>query len=169
MLLNKWTRTLDFCFSKFLKVIWICGPIERRYSDWLRAGRFGDQIPLEAKFWAPPPDRPLNPSSYLELTTHPPSRAEVIERVETTSAPPFNLHSREQVELYLDHYFKYMCLICVCRAKNGTECVGQRATWPETWPYFSSLLICLKWKTEIMSATVFILCFRYYPWLNPEQ
>jgi len=62
-----------------------------------------------------------------------------------------------------------MCLFCVCRAKNGTEYVGQRATWPKTWPHFSLLSFCLKWETEIMSAAFSILCFHYYPWLNPEQ
>jgi hypothetical protein len=98
-----------------------------------------------------------------------PSRAEVIERVNPTSTPPLDLHGREQGELHLELYFKYMCLFCVCRAKNGTECVGQGATWPKTWSHFSSLSLCLKWKNEIMSAALFILCFHYYPRLNPEQ
>jgi hypothetical protein len=36
-----------------------------RDSDWLRAGRSGDRIPVEARFSAPRPDRPWGPTYLL--------------------------------------------------------------------------------------------------------
>jgi len=36
-----------------------------RYSDWLRAGRFGDRIPVGGEIFRTCPDRPWGPPSLL--------------------------------------------------------------------------------------------------------
>ena len=67
-----------------------------RYSYWLRAGRSGDRNPVEARFSAPVQTSSGSIQSPLQLVAglfhggkaaeacryHPPSRAEVKERVE---------------------------------------------------------------------------------------
>ena len=78
-----------------------------RYSEWLRAGRFRDQIPVGGEIYRTRPDQPRGPPSFLYSgyrvsfpgvkrpgrgDNHPPSSsADVKERVElclcTTSGP----------------------------------------------------------------------------------
>ena len=75
-----------------------------RYSDWLRAGRSGDRIPVGGEIFRTCPDRPWGPSSLLyngyrvfprgnerpgrDADPSPPSSAMVIKEQSYTSTPP---------------------------------------------------------------------------------
>jgi len=72
-----------------------------RYSDWLRAGRSGDRIPLGGEIFRTCPDRPLNPPSFLYNGYRVfPGGKEGPGR-DADPSPPSSAVGHERVELYL--------------------------------------------------------------------
>jgi hypothetical protein len=70
-----------------------------RYSDWLRAGRSGDRIPMEARFSAPVQTGPgAHPASYTMVTVFFPGVKRLGRGLD--HAPPSNAEVKERVELY---------------------------------------------------------------------
>ena len=72
-----------------------------RYSDWLRAGRSGDRIPVGGEIFRTCPDRPWDPPNLLydgywvfPGGTERPGR-------DADPSPPFSAVGHERIELYL--------------------------------------------------------------------
>jgi hypothetical protein len=105
-----------------------------RYSDWLRAGRFGDRIPMGSRFFAHVQTGPgAHPASCTMGTgsfpgvkrpgrgaDHPtPSSAEVKKGKSYTSIHPQGLFRSVTRLLYLYMY------VCVVFRRNVTSCLAQ--------------------------------------------
>jgi len=79
------------------------------YNDWLRGGRSGDRIPVEAKFSAPAHTSPgFHPASCTMRTES--FSGLKSGRGVTLTPHPFQCHGQERVELYL--YSPMDCTAC---------------------------------------------------------
>ena len=91
-----------------LSSLFMCTRQVSRYSNWLRAGRYGDRIPVEARFSAPVQTGPgAHPAPYTKGTGSFPGVKSG--RGVTLSPPPFQCRGHEIVELYFyfSFYFPY--------------------------------------------------------------
>ena len=85
-------------FRKHIPTLW--AGQRSQYSDWLRAGRSGDRIPVGARFSAPVPTGPgAHPTSCTMGTGSFPGVKSG--RGVTLTPHPFQCRSQERVELYL--------------------------------------------------------------------
>ena len=88
-------------FSVAQPVTWEPGYCSR-YSDWLRAGRSGDRIPVRVEIFRTRPDRPCAPPNFLYngYRVFPGGKATEAWRWPPTP-PPSSAEVKERVELYL--------------------------------------------------------------------
>jgi hypothetical protein len=97
---NTKTRNFTGCFARMQNLNSWAGQLSR-YSDWLRAGRSGDRIPVGARFSAPvqtgaavhPASCTMGTGSFLEVESG---------RGVTLTPHPFLVQrSKDRVQLYL--------------------------------------------------------------------